>query len=39
MVNGLEWIVLTVAVLGLFVMGDLVLCGSQASCRRFMRRP
>jgi len=28
--NVLEWIVLTAAVLGVFLVGDLVLCGSQA---------
>ncbi len=39
MLNGLEWIVLTTAVLGVFVVGDLVLCGSQACCRQFMGRP
>jgi hypothetical protein len=32
--NGLEWIVLTAAVLGVFVVGDLVLCGGQAYCRQ-----
>jgi hypothetical protein len=36
--NGLEWIVLTAAVLGVFVVGDLVLCGSHAYCRQFMGR-
>jgi hypothetical protein len=36
--NGLEWIVLTLAVLGVFVVGDLVLCGGQANCRQFMGR-
>jgi hypothetical protein len=36
--NGLEWIVLTAAVLGVFVVGDLVLCRCHASCRHFMGR-
>jgi hypothetical protein len=34
--NGLEWIVLTAAVLEVFVVGDLVLCGGHAYCREFM---
>lgn len=37
--NGLEWIVLTAAVLGVFVVGDLVLCRGQAYSRQFMGRP
>jgi hypothetical protein len=32
--NGLEWIVLTLAVLGVFVVGDLVLRGGQFMGRR-----
>jgi len=36
--NGLEWIVLTAAILGVFVVGDLVLCGGHAYCRQFMGR-
>jgi hypothetical protein len=36
--NGLEWIVLTAAVLGVFVVGDLVLCGGHAYCRQFRGR-
>jgi hypothetical protein len=31
--NVLEWIVLMAAVLGVFVVGDLVVCGSQ-TCRQ-----
>jgi hypothetical protein len=40
MLNGLEWTVLTAAVLGVFVVGDLVLCGGNAYayCRQFMGR-
>jgi hypothetical protein len=34
--NGLEWIVLTAAVLGVFVVGERVLCGGHAYCREFM---
>jgi hypothetical protein len=36
--NGLEWIVLTAVVFGVFVVGDLVLCGGHASGRQFMGR-
>ena len=36
--NGLEWIVLTVAILEVYVVGDLVLCGGQAYCKQFMGR-
>jgi len=36
--NGLEWIVLTAAILRVFVVGDLVLCGGLAYCRQFMGR-
>ena len=38
MLNGLEWIVLTAAVLGVFVVGDLVLCGGPAYCRQLVGR-
>ena len=36
MLNGLEWIVLTAAILRVFVVGDLVLCGSHA-CKQLHR--
>ena len=37
LLNGL-WIVLAAAVLGVFVVGDLVLCGGHAYFRQFMGR-
>jgi len=35
--NWLEWIILAATVLGVFVVGDLLLCGGQA-CRQFIGR-
>ena len=37
LLNWLEWIVLAVAVLGVFIVGDLVLCGGQA-CKHLIGR-
>ena len=38
MLNVLEWIVLMAAVLGVFVVGDLVVCGSHACRQRIGRQ-